>query len=1486
MQYSSSLAGVASTCEAKGFSRLCCCTAIGEDPTTLCAVDSNDCGLDFTWETAKKRCKFSDVTHCPANYYSDIAATGVPTCTKCKGMQTSPAGSSAESACGCGIGFYYDESSLVCVVCPAWGTTLLHNATKCTPKPGVQLLSGWTTAKRRGGLSCDDVCGSHPRSGLSCRVARMRAVASKESFHVAMEAIVGGAGAAIKLAGGGQGGPAAAHPSFTSIPSTYRYDGSASTCAWKETINPVRKDLFRICCCAAPGDNANSMCALSALDCAPGTIWSRPHCVPCAPGTHYASTPTPSCVPCAKGRFESGVGANASKCSGECPAGRFGNRDGGTAISDCNDCEKGAYSLAAASTACVPCTQGRFSSEQTEACVDCLAGKFAAFQHQSACSNCSASRFASTAGPRSSNAECAMCLFGRFSIDSGRTSECTLYGASNAMCPALVEGANLGPNVIVALRDSVLNVSTPAASGSSKFGDIAVLRCADGTTPQFGPNVVSCSVDGQWKPDPRITSNKPTQCLAQYCANAILPGASSALVITSGLGVEDGKSVLNLKAKQSPMQVTFQCDPAARMVVNETIKAFGFALGLHCNVNGSKVKALQWLDIDEELVDFTRIKCQCGQGHKQGSGATVAECVPCPDGTYAPPNKAQERAECRACPREGVNCNGGILVIQDDYWYDAERAASFGIGSTTNMYPCTMRDACLVNTSAVPMAMGCHENHTGVMCSRCFSRHVDCGRESKGEAQDASCAKPGYFSRDPEWMYFAPIARHCVRCPAGEDAFYSYIITVTLALGFCGALVLVVVQRLTSAWKRMKGKRRSDASGIARVFFNWIQMVSMLQSVKLQPPEEVTDAMETAEVANVSIEWFPVQCTLRLDFFSRVLIYMTMPIFAVMIPLAYVYVTNKCTPLMRKQLAKQRRKKRIGSKISKWNKFVFSIVSILSGDDLVKKAIAKKEKHTSTAWGGENEVESLRLEIDRLIDDLDVAEAELRKLKDGTGARGEESEREEGAEARATGEGGAIAEKVNHTDSEVTLAPIPEELPPPNDLSRCESFIVTDRAFFEVVSHRALSLRKAAQRDAEKLDVVVQLGDVVVTEHIETPPWWWSGVGRCRFIKLTGPWGEGWLFDTLPDGTELLRELELDAVADPLADAVDAHYRDEVLHCFRSICAMSAQDAPERSVIPGSIARESIEHVLPAAWTQEQYDAFFVKYDEDGDGTIDFIEFVAMHVDLRAQWRFEGVWEEFKNLDSDIDGKLEAEELRSLVPLGSSDVELAQWMNRFDRGSKGFLTLSDFVAIDGAVQRDTLLLSVGTAFVLCTYFVYSRVTKALLSVFSMETIEGTKYLKFELGTEAMTVEHKLMMAVSAVYLAVFSVSVPLIGLWLMFQLRHDQNERRVSTMAGFLTDGYRSEVSWFWEFVVLARKLIILSVSLFVEEAFLQSLTAVVVLVLALSLQLYVRPFELSALNVLEIASLSSLLTTQLGGVLMWYKLLPGNMDNLELYQK
>ena len=347
------------------------------------------------------------------------------------------------------------------------------------------------------------------------------------------------------------------------------------------------------------------------------------------------------------------------------------------------------------------------------------------------------------------------------------------------------------------------------------------------------------------------------------------------------------------------------------------------------------------------------------------------------------------------------------------------------------------------------------------------------------------------------------------------------------------------------------------------------------------------------------------------------------------------------------------------------------------------------------------------------------------------------------------------------------------------------------------------------------------------------------------------------------------------------------------------------------------VSRASIEYVLPSKMTPFELHEFFEAYDTDGDGKIDFAEFVALYPRLREKWRFEHVWAEFQvrqrgsvyilslssfhilsisssscfsahrtqHIDESGDGHLEMDELRALVPQGSSEEELKEWMERFDRGGKGYITLSDFVAIDSAVQRDVLLVAIGTSFVLCTYFVYSRVTKALLSVFSMENVEGVLYLKRELGSPAFTLEHQVMMGVCGIYLFLFSLVVPLVGLYLMYQVRHLQAERRVATMAGFLMDGYRVEVAWFWEFVILTRKLIILGISLFIAEPFMQSFIAIIVIIIALSIQLFFHPFELVALNVLEIASLASLLATQLGGVLMWYKQQPGRSDGIEYYR-
>ena len=84
---------------------------------------------------------------------------------------------------------------------------------------------------------------------------------------------------------------------------------------------------------------------------------------------------------------------------------------------------------------------------------------------------------------------------------------------------------------------------------------------------------------------------------------------------------------------------------------------------------------------------------------------------------------------------------------------------------------------------------------------------------------------------------------------------------------------------------------------------------------------------------------------------------------------------------------------------------------------------------------------------------------------------------------------------------------------------------------------------------------------------------------------------------------------------------------------------------------------------------------------------------------------------------------------------------------------------------------------------------------------------------------------------------------------------------------------------------MLARKLVILGISLFIWDSFLQSFAAVCVLIISVVIQLQVKPFELSSLNLLEVGALGSLLLTQLSGILLWYKQQPDKNDFLQPLQ-
>jgi len=90
---------------------------------------------------------------------------------------------------------------------------------------------------------------------------------------------------------------------------------------------------------------------------------------------------------------------------------------------------------------------------------------------------------------------------------------------------------------------------------------------------------------------------------------------------------------------------------------------------------------------------------------------------------------------------------------------------------------------------------------------------------------------------------------------------------------------------------------------------------------------------------------------------------------------------------------------------------------------------------------------------------------------------------------------------------------------------------------------------------------------------------------------------------------------------------------------------------------------------------------------------------------------------------------------------------------------------------------------------------------------------------------------------------------------------------------------------FFWEFVVMLRKIVVLGVALFWEDAFLQSITALFVLVISIIVHMACWPYEEMFLNVAELCSLLCLFTLVAFAVLLWYVQQPGKTDYVITYE-
>ena len=294
-----------------------------------------------------------------------------------------------------------------------------------------------------------------------------------------------------------------------------------------------------------------------------------------------------------------------------------------------------------------------------------------------------------------------------------------------------------------------------------------------------------------------------------------------------------------------------------------------------------------------------------------------------------------------------------------------------------------------------------------------------------------------------------------------------------------------------------------------------------------------------------------------------------------------------------------------------------------------------------------------------------------------------------------------------------------------NPLSRTRQ-VDTRFGFFHV--SRATRLRVEPRSEEGNLHThSVKKGDAVRAEE-----------KRDGFIRVAGTWGAGWLPIADVDGAPVLVPLPATQVVlsadfncraaaplpfelQPVTALEDADKPDAVAHRFRALEAIS----PDLGV-----ARDTLQHVMPAGCSIDEVQRFLRKYDHDGDGKLSLTEFRLADAELLEMWRFKKMWPRFACADVDRDGILNVVELAPMLPLTADGADALRWMTLFDiAGAHGYVTLADFPRMEHVVQRDNVFSLVCSSVTMSVFLTYLKAAKAVMSIFSIERVNGRAYLK-------------------------------------------------------------------------------------------------------------------------------------------------------------
>lgn len=275
-----------------------------------------------------------------------------------------------------------------------------------------------------------------------------------------------------------------------------------------------------------------------------------------------------------------------------------------------------------------------------------------------------------------------------------------------------------GVVVTVPTKEVPLQWNFAMQTADWRYGDRAIFGC---TTLNIYPTPHTqsmCTADGVWDPAPGDVACRamPCQSLESPPGQSKVPSAM--ILWVSTLPERHGlASYVNWEEFDAPKEMHFECARHANLYINDnfsqalcrpcaskpfnpsadgewqrTIGERDVCCSLRVQCTHKYRTGTNWFPevnypsfaevgreglIAERSVPgdtyYRRLECRCQQGFINVEDDRRAECQACEDGTYAPLLRGIRRVECRACPREGVSCQGGVLEIIDDWWYDVNK---------------------------------------------------------------------------------------------------------------------------------------------------------------------------------------------------------------------------------------------------------------------------------------------------------------------------------------------------------------------------------------------------------------------------------------------------------------------------------------------------------------------------------------------------------------------------------------------------------------------------------------------------------------------------------------------------------------------------------------------------------------------------------------------------------------------------------------------